>query len=72
MTLEETLQQLEMYGTSQNRKVYKRHGVNDPMYGVSYADLGKLKKRIERHHGLAVQLWKTGNEFRFNCYRHLS
>jgi 3-methyladenine DNA glycosylase AlkD len=61
MTLEETLSQLEAYGTEQNRKVYPRHGVKEPMYGVSYANLGKMKKAIESDHALALALWKTGN-----------
>ena len=31
------------------------------MYGVSYANLNKLKKRIKRDHALAVELWEGGN-----------
>jgi len=48
-------------GTAQNRKVYARHGVGEDMYGVSYSNLGKLRKSIKRHHALAEQLWATGN-----------
>lgn len=52
---------LESAGTAQNRKVYARHGVRSPMFGVSYAALGKLSKRIKRDHPLAVALWESGN-----------
>jgi 3-methyladenine DNA glycosylase AlkD len=60
-TAEAILQELESLGTEQNRKVYRRHGVGDNQYGVSYAHLGALKKRIKRDHPLARQLWAGGN-----------
>ena len=53
--------QLEAAGTAQNRKVYARHGAAEPMFGVSYADLGKIAKSIKTDHGLAQQLWDSGN-----------
>ena len=61
MTLRETLEKLKSMGTAQNRKVYARHGVGRKMYGVSFANLGKLKKAIKTNHELAVKLWTTGN-----------
>jgi 3-methyladenine DNA glycosylase AlkD len=61
MTCHQALQELESLGTEQNRKVYKRHGVGDNAYGVSYANLEKLRKRIKIDHDLAQQLWATGN-----------
>ena len=61
MTKNEVLRQLEKLGTAQNRKVYTRHGVSGPAFGVSQANLGKLKKQIKVDHDLAVELWATGN-----------
>lgn len=61
MELQETLHQLEALGTEQNRKTYRRHGVGENLYGVSWADLGKLQKKIKKDHALAVELWATGN-----------
>jgi 3-methyladenine DNA glycosylase AlkD len=52
---------LEAAGTEQNRTVYPRHGVRPPMFGVSYAELSKLQKRIGVDHELARELWETGN-----------
>ena len=52
---------LEAAGTAQNRKVYARHGAAEPMFGVSYAALGKIAKTIKTDHALARQLWDTGN-----------
>ena len=59
--LSEVMAQLKAAGTAQNRKVYARHGAAEPMFGVSYADLGKIAKPIKTDHGLAQQLWDSGN-----------
>ncbi len=61
MDLQEALAKLESFGTEQNRKVYRRHGVSGSQYGVSYANLKTLTKRIKRDHRLASELWATGN-----------
>ena len=61
MGFEEVLDALRAAGTAQNRKVYARHGVRREMFGVSYAELGRLKKRIGTDHDLAKRLWATGN-----------
>jgi 3-methyladenine DNA glycosylase AlkD len=61
MTITATLDELKSLGSEQTRKTYKRHGVKGDMYGVSYANLGKLKKKIKVDHQLAEQLWATGN-----------
>ena len=55
------LADLERMGTAQNRKVYARHGVGPAAFGVSYANLGKLKKAIKQDQELAVALWESGN-----------
>ncbi len=61
MNLNSALRELKRRGTAQNRKVYRRHGVGENMYGVSLADLRLLAKQIKTDHELAVQLWATGN-----------
>lgn len=61
MTLEEALATLESLGTAQNRKVYARHGAGENLSGVSFANLGALKKKIKTDHALAQGLWATGN-----------
>jgi 3-methyladenine DNA glycosylase AlkD len=61
MNLNSALRELKRRGTAQNRKVYRRHGVGENMYGVSVADLRLLAKQIKIDHDLAVQLWATGN-----------
>jgi 3-methyladenine DNA glycosylase AlkD len=61
VTLKQTLAALRKAGTAQNRKVYARHGVTGDRFGVSFAELGKLEKKIGVDHELAVGLWATGN-----------
>jgi 3-methyladenine DNA glycosylase AlkD len=61
MNYRDTLKKLKTMGTAQNRKVYARHGVGRKMYGVSFANLGKLKGAIKTNHELAGKLWTTGN-----------
>jgi hypothetical protein len=53
MTCCEVLQELESLGTEKNRKTYQRHGVTRESYGVSFADLEKIRKRIKKDHALA-------------------
>lgn len=56
----ELLRELEALGSEQTRKTYQRHGVGDKMFGVSYAHLGKLHKKIKVDHELANKLWTSG------------
>jgi 3-methyladenine DNA glycosylase AlkD len=61
MDYKEVMEQLESMGTAQNRKIYARHGAGENMFGVSFANLSKLQKKIKKNHALAVQLWESGN-----------
>ena len=55
------LSALERSGTEQNRKVYRRHGYPEPMFGVSFATLRTLARQVGRDQGLAEELWESGN-----------
>ena len=57
----DVLAQLEAVGTAQNRKVYARHGAAEPMFGVSYKELGRIGKPLAGDHRLAEALWRSGN-----------
>jgi 3-methyladenine DNA glycosylase AlkD len=61
MTLDEAMLELERAGSAQTRKTYGRHGAQGPMFGVSFATLKALTKRIGVDHDLATSLWDTGN-----------
>jgi 3-methyladenine DNA glycosylase AlkD len=55
------MQQLETLGTAQNRQVYRRHGVGENQWGVSFAHLKSLQKKYKANQSLAESLWQTGN-----------
>jgi 3-methyladenine DNA glycosylase AlkD len=55
------VRELEKSGSAQTRKTYARHGIGPYMYGVSYAKLGEMKKKIKVDQALAEKLWATGN-----------
>jgi 3-methyladenine DNA glycosylase AlkD len=61
MTLAEAMSALQRAGTAQTRKTYARHGAAEPMFGVSFATLKTLYRRIRVDHELALALWDTGN-----------
>jgi 3-methyladenine DNA glycosylase AlkD len=61
MTYNQVMKELKQMGTAQNRKVYGRHGVGENMFGVSFANLNLLKKKIKVNHPLALELWGSGN-----------
>jgi 3-methyladenine DNA glycosylase AlkD len=68
MNFTDTFEQLRELGSEQTRKTYRRHGAGDNLFGVSFADLGKLKKQFVGRgkarslaHAVAQQLWPTQN-----------
>jgi 3-methyladenine DNA glycosylase AlkD len=60
-TYDAVMDELRDAGTAQNVKIYRRHGVTGDLFGVSYARLNALKKRIKTDHDLATALWASGN-----------
>ncbi len=61
MKTQEVLRLLELSGTEQNQKIYKRHGVNGSQFGVSFTKIRKMAKEIGRDAHLAEMLWRSGN-----------
>lgn len=61
MSLAEAMSALEKAGTAQARKIYARYGAQGPMFGVSFAFLKTLVRRIGVDQELALALWDTGN-----------
>lgn len=53
MDLATAVERLEAAGTGQNRKIYRRHGAHDPLFGVSFAVLDRVAKEAKRDHALA-------------------
>ena len=55
----DVMEELKSRGKAGTATIYGRHGVKEETYGVSFADLGSLHKRIGTNHALALDLWKT-------------
>jgi 3-methyladenine DNA glycosylase AlkD len=60
MTAHEVLAQLQKLGKPNTVKIYARHGVSGPCYGVAYGDLKPLVKEIGRNQRVALDLWSSG------------
>jgi len=57
----EVLAALEQAGTPKNRKAYAAHGVTRLTYGVSFASLRAIARKIGADTVLAQTLWASGN-----------
>jgi 3-methyladenine DNA glycosylase AlkD len=55
------MRELKSVGSAQTLKTYARHGISGPAFGVKYADLYRLQKKIKADQALAEQLWDTKN-----------
>lgn len=60
MTSDQVLAELKAFGTDQTRRTFLRHGVAEPVLGVKYGDLDKVRRRIRTDHELARELWASG------------
>jgi 3-methyladenine DNA glycosylase AlkD len=61
MDVAEALARLVAAGTEQNRKVFRRHGAHESLFGVSFAVLHAMRKETKRDGALARGLWASGN-----------
>lgn len=61
MTYAQAMKQLRSNGSAQTRKTYARHGMREPMFGVSFANLYKQAAQIGFDQKLAEKLWNSGN-----------
>lgn len=57
----EIMEELKSYGTDQNIKVYKRHGLDMELYGVSVANIKKVAKKYKGHTEVAIPLLRSKN-----------
>src|SRR5438552_15202144 len=60
MTAAEIIAELRPLGKTSYKKVLLNHGIPEPMFGVSIAELKKIQKRIKKDYQLALDLYDTG------------
>ena len=60
-TVSSVMTELKKKGSEQTRKIARRHGAPDEMFGVKVGDLKPIAKRIKGQQELACALYDTGN-----------
>jgi 3-methyladenine DNA glycosylase AlkD len=59
MTADEIVEQLKPLGSDAYKSVLRKHGVQEPVFGVKVEDLKKIQKRIKKDYRLALDLYDT-------------
>jgi 3-methyladenine DNA glycosylase AlkD len=59
-TAQQILAELKPLGRESYKKVLVNHGIREPVYGVSIAELKKIQKRVKTDYQLALDLYDTG------------
>jgi len=60
MTADEIIAELKPLGKEGYKRILANHGIKEPMFGVSVAELKKFQKRIKRDYQLALDLFDSG------------
>jgi 3-methyladenine DNA glycosylase AlkD len=60
MTAEEIVKQLKPLGADAYKNVLRKHGVQEPVFGVKIEGLKKIQKRLKKDYQLALDLYDTG------------
>ncbi len=55
------MKELKNKGSEQTRKIFRRHGASDYMFGVKVEDLKVIARKIKGNQELACELYETGN-----------
>lgn len=55
------MEELAILGKEHTKKTYMRHGVKEPLFGVTSGDLKPLSKRIGKNYELSMELYDTKN-----------
>src|SRR5436190_11632449 len=60
MTAAEIIAELKPLGKETYKNVLLKHGIQEPVFGVSIEQLKKIQKRIKKDYQLALDLYDTG------------
>src|SRR3981189_1332678 len=60
MTAKEIIAELKKFGTAQTKKMWMKHGAQEPCLGVKVEDMKKIQKRVKMDYQLALDLYDTG------------
>jgi 3-methyladenine DNA glycosylase AlkD len=60
MTAAEIVEEIRPLGAESYRNVLRKHGIQEPMFGVKIEYLKKIVKRVKKDYRLALDLYDTG------------
>jgi 3-methyladenine DNA glycosylase AlkD len=60
VTAKEIIAELKKFGTEQTKKMWMKHGAQEPCLGVKVEDMKKIQKRVKKDYQLALDLFDTG------------
>ena len=61
MTLQQIMSELESKGNEGVKKMFLKHGIKEPLFGVKVEDLKIIQKKVKKDYQLAKDLYATGN-----------
>jgi 3-methyladenine DNA glycosylase AlkD len=61
MTLEEVMAELKSYGNENIKKIFLKHGMKEPMFGVKVEHLKLIQKKVKKDYKLSLELYSTKN-----------
>lgn len=61
MTFNDVMKELETLGTEQAKKIYRNHGADIDLFGVSIANIKKIAKKLKGQHVIGMELLHSGN-----------
>jgi 3-methyladenine DNA glycosylase AlkD len=61
MTVKEIMAELKSLGDENIRKIFLKHGMKEPLFGVKIQHLKVIQKKIKKDYQLAKDLYATGN-----------
>lgn len=60
MTATDIVEELRTLGSDSYKKIILKHGIKEPVFGVSVAEMKKIQKRVKKDYRLALELYDTG------------
>lgn len=61
MTVQEIMADLQANGSESIKKIFLKHGVKEPFFGIKVEHLKTIQKKIKKDYQLAKDLYATGN-----------
>jgi 3-methyladenine DNA glycosylase AlkD len=61
MTVQTIMAELKAKGSETIKKIFMKHGIKEPLFGVKVEDLKLIQKKVKKDYQLSKDLFATGN-----------